>query len=252
MFKLKSQFALAIFIVLLFNAEASAQQFSSGENPVALLELYTSEGCSSCPPADRWMSSLKDHDDLWTGFVPLAFHVDYWNYIGWTDRFASPEYSQRQRRYASEYGESTVYTPGVRKAGEELRGWYRTPSLSDKASSPVGELVLEVDQGGAFNASFNNKSEDDARVLNIAILGLDLATEVERGENHGKRLEHDFVVLGISRYSSAELGRWSGQLPSHTIAAPEYAVAAWVSNGRNISPIQATGGYLADNVVLVE
>jgi len=65
-------------------------EFSSGTNHVSLVELYTSEGCSSCPPADRWFSELKRDDGLWREFVPLAFHVDYWDYIGWQDRFASP------------------------------------------------------------------------------------------------------------------------------------------------------------------
>ena len=100
------------FLVLLTVFTSSfAQVFESSEKPTALVELYTSEGCSSCPPADRWLSSLKDDEGLWKEFVPLAFHVDYWDYIGWEDRFADKQYSQRQRRYAHEFSEPTVYTP---------------------------------------------------------------------------------------------------------------------------------------------
>lgn len=244
---------LAVLCSVFFSVNATAQQFSSGAKPVALIELYTSEGCSSCPPADRWMSTLRDNGGLWIDFVPLAFHVDYWDYIGWEDRFASREYSQRQRRYANEYQESTVYTPGVRKNGEELRGWHRSPSLKDDESEEVGELALTVSENGRFEASFSPQVDEvDARLLNIALLGLDISSEVQRGENKGKTLKHDFVVLGISRYSSAEVDKWSGELPKPKVEAEKYAVAAWVSDGRKVSPIQATGGYLAADVAVSE
>ncbi len=91
----------------------------SPETQVSLLELYTSEGCSSCPPADRWISKLKKDDRLWSSMIPVAFHVDYWDYIGWKDRFASPEYSLRQRNYARSKNLKTVYTPGFLLNGEE-------------------------------------------------------------------------------------------------------------------------------------
>ena len=86
--------ALAWFIVsVCIPSMVLAQQFSSSEEQVPLIELYTSEGCSSCPPTDRWMSNLKLHDSFWSGFVPMALHVDNWDYIGWKDPFASREYS---------------------------------------------------------------------------------------------------------------------------------------------------------------
>ena len=88
---------------------------------VDLIELYTSEGCSSCPPADRWVSSLQDEPGLWRDFIPLAFHVDYWDYIGWVDRFASPAFTARQYRYAAQQSMRTVYTPGFFNNGKEWR-----------------------------------------------------------------------------------------------------------------------------------
>jgi len=101
-----SSMSLVLF-TLLTSLSANAQQFMSGEKQVPLIELYTSEGCSSCPPADRWMSKLTAHEDLWSGFVPIALHVDYWDYIGWKDPYASREYSQRQRQIAAERQETS-------------------------------------------------------------------------------------------------------------------------------------------------
>lgn len=218
------------------------QQFESGEQQVPLIELFTSEGCSSCPPADRWLSGLRDDEQLWSGFVPVAFHVDYWDYIGWKDPYASREYSQRQRRYAAEYSESTVYTPGMRKNGEEWRSWRFLGKPEDKSATDVGKITLTVSDAGSFDAAFLGQG---AKVLNVALLGVDIENDVTRGENSGKTLKHDFVVLGISRFSSAEQGKWSGELPKPSVEAERYAIAAWVTNGASQVPIQATGGYLA-------
>ena len=147
--------ALIIFTFLLGATSVQAQEFSSGVKQVPLIELYTSEGCSSCPPADRWLSGLKSSEELWSGFVPLAFHVDYWDYIGWKDPFASPEYTQRQRRYAHDYNESTVYTPGIRKAGEDWRAWRQHGSPTEPEAIEVGSLQFDVSTSGVFTATFD-------------------------------------------------------------------------------------------------
>lgn len=225
---------------------AQAQVFESGEQQVPVIELYTSEGCSSCPPADRWLSGLTDDENLWSGFVPMAFHVDYWDYIGWEDPYASKEYSQRQRRYASEYRESTVYTPGVRKSGEEWRSWRFFGKPENKEAETVGKIALTVADGGQFEANFSASAQSNAKPsqLTVAILGVGLSSEVTRGENSGKTLEHDFVVLGISSFSSAEAGKWTGTIPSPKVKAKKYAVAAWLTEGGRLTPVQATGGYL--------
>jgi len=239
------------FLLFSTSALAEKQTFESTEHAVPLIELYTSEGCSSCPPAERWLSKLTDHEALWSSFVPLAFHVDYWDYIGWKDRFASKEYSQRQRRYAREFKENTVYTPGMRKSGEEWRSWrfFGKPEASSK--NEVGKVSITVNGDGSFDASFIQakelKDSQGSLQLNVAILGIDLSSDVTRGENHGKTLEHDFVVLGISSYASADAKTWSGSLPEPSVKASKYAVAAWVTQGQSLKPIQATGGYLASS-----
>lgn len=96
---LKYSSASILIGTALLAGTVSAKEFSSGVQATDVLELYTSEGCSSCPRADRWLSSLVDKQGVFKDFVPMAFHVDYWDYIGWKDRFANAEFSQRQRRH---------------------------------------------------------------------------------------------------------------------------------------------------------
>lgn len=97
---------------------------STGTQPPAVVELYTSEGCSSCPPADRWLTSLQPQD----GVLALGFHVSYWNHLGWRDRFASAETTARQHRIREALGARYVYTPQVLVNGDDVRGWRRYSS----------------------------------------------------------------------------------------------------------------------------
>ena len=115
---------------------------SSGTSRVALLELYTSEGCSSCPPADRWLSGLAAKGVNSERVVPLALHVDYWDYIGWRDRFAHPGFSERQRQMAVLGNSTLVYTPQVMLNGRDFRNWRnsgrgRRPSVRHDHASRV-------------------------------------------------------------------------------------------------------------------
>src|SRR6516164_9572668 len=87
-------------------------RFESGPAQVSLLELYTSEGCSSCPPAEAWLGELSRNPNLWRAVVPVSFHVDYWDNLGWKDGFSSREFTLRQRFYAASWGSESVYTPG--------------------------------------------------------------------------------------------------------------------------------------------
>ena len=108
-----------------FTAQSSAEK-------VQLLELFSSEGCSSCPPTETWMRSLRSQTGLWKSFVPLEFHVDYWNNLGWSDPYSQAEFSARQRTYAAQGKAASVYTPGVFCDGQEWRDWSR--SAAPKAS----------------------------------------------------------------------------------------------------------------------
>lgn len=116
---------MRFFPILLAMTSLAAAGEITIESPatrVHLVELFTSEGCSSCPPADDWLRGLKTERGLWREFVPVAFHVDYWDNLGWPDRLASPRFTERQRAYAAAWRANTVYTPGFVLDGREWRG----------------------------------------------------------------------------------------------------------------------------------
>jgi hypothetical protein len=219
--------------------------FESGETQSSLIELFTSEGCSSCPPAEKWMSALKSSQDLWKKTVPVAFHVDYWDRLGWRDRFAKPEFTSRQQRYAAAWGGDSVYTPGFVVNGKEWRSWLGSNSMPT-TSTKIGVLRVSLGDGGKLIAAFvPEMTQPRALALNLALLGNDLESDVKRGENTGRKLRHDFVVLNLIKIDMAkEANRWTGSvaLPKQSGDDKPSALAAWITE--NATPIQATGGWL--------
>lgn len=239
--------ALLIAVQAVAAAESAPQELVSGDRSVALIELFSSEGCSSCPPADRWISTLRTHPKLWKEFAPIAFHVDYWNHIGWRDRFARAEYSNRQRRYASEGASRAVYTPGVFKNGQEWHGWRSGTGPISQPTKTVGVLSLHVD-GQTIEARFCPTATYSSDLqLHIVVLGMNLNTRVRAGENKGRTLRHDFVALGntsVVLQRSGSVYRATTRLPEITIQPDRRALTAWVSNIASQAPIQAVGGFL--------
>ena len=217
---------------------------------VTLVELFTSEGCSSCPPAEQWLNRVEARSDLWSRVIPVAFHVDYWDYIGWPDRFAAREHSKRQKKYREVGRIRGVYTPGFVVGGKEWRGWFRDPTLTLPAEVDIGSISVDV-RDGRFDGRFAPVVEVPERIeLHVARLGFDFVTEVGAGENHGRTLEHKFVVLGWSRHpmSSRTGGAYeaSGELPKVSQPAPREALAVWVSVPGDPLPIQAAGDWLVN------
>ena len=243
---------IAYFFLLLTAGLATADTddastvFSSGERQVTLVELFTSEGCSSCPPADRWLSRLKEDSGLWKRFVPIAFHVDYWDYIGWTDRFAKAEFSDRQRQYAAEGGARFVYTPGVFYQGADTQGWRMGGSIAT-ADANVGDLTVRVN-GGDASIEFNSLNPGNKRLTaHVAVLGMNLETSVRAGENRGRRLNHDFVALDVASSRLKKTGSaftTVAKLPDISSDADGLALAVWISEAGTQRPIQSVGGYL--------
>lgn len=186
---------------------------SSGPMRTSLLELFTSEGCSSCPPADRWLSGLREKTGTQPGLVPLAFHVDYWDRLGWVDRFARPAYSARQYWIAGVRGARTVYTPQFVLDGQDWRparnGYPKT--RNDEAAAelhlklhPIERERLEVRGEARLRGP-----ADGAQVF-LALYENNLTSRIEAGENAGKLLRHDYVVrelIGPLRFPA------SGVLP---------------------------------------
>jgi len=228
------------------SASAAEQEFNSTKERVQLVELYTSEGCSSCPPADRWLSSLIDHKDLWTKVVPIAFHVDYWDYIGWKDPFASPRHTQRQYQFKNQGLSNSVYTPEVIRNGYELRDWYQTSAYTPTKGQDIGELKVKL-KNGIANISFIPTPDTDAPLeANMALLGIDLATTVKAGENRGKTLKHNFVALNWqNQTANSEDNKYQWSLPLQNNSKHQAkAIAIWVSVQNDPRPIQAVGGLL--------
>ncbi len=230
---------LATILLLLIPCVVQGQQWQSGPHRVDVIELFTSEGCSSCPPADRWFSKLKQAPGLFQEFIPVAFHVDYWDYIGWEDRFAKAAYSARQRRYVREGRVSQAYTPGFVVNSSEWRGWFRGERQWPKTEATVGILTADL-AGTTVRVHFNGAGAGRAHV---AILGMGLTSEVASGENRGRKLNHDFVVLQTVNREGNET--WQIPLPDvPDLGQQRTAVVVWVSPTDSLSILQATGGYL--------
>lgn len=230
-----------IFAILQSMIALKAEEivFASGPTKTHLLELFTSEGCSSCPPAEAWLSKLKENKQLWRDFVPVAFHVDYWDRLGWRDRFASKEWTMRQQVFADRWKAGSVYTPGFVLDGSES-----SPAVPRSSQENVGTLRLTSD-GNEARLSFAPARTDLGYQAHLAGLGFDLASNVKAGENSGRKLSHDFVVLWVQK--AATLADSSEVKFKIDNSKPDKigALAAWITRANNPTPIQATGGWLA-------
>jgi hypothetical protein len=185
---------------------------------VALIELYTSQGCSSCPPADQWLSQLRPLEAPLHA-VPLALHVGYWDYIGWKDPFARKEFNERQRRLASHNGSGTVYTPEVFLGGSELADWGHREQFAAALKAVNGRTAkANIDLQAHWIASTSGDRRDQRLAVQVnwsadasardpqlllAVKRSGYLTDVRAGENNGNRLRNDHVVRA-----------WDGPFPS--------------------------------------
>ncbi|HUA39053.1 MAG TPA: DUF1223 domain-containing protein [Candidatus Sulfopaludibacter sp.] len=231
-------------------ATAGPVAFQSAERQTALLELYTSEGCSSCPPAEAWLSKLKTAPGLWSEFVPVAFHVDYWNNLGWRDKLSSGQYSDRQRSYAQAWSAENIYTPEFVLNGHEWGnglGFRGAPSASE---NKAGALRVNSDDGKHWQVHFNpagNEGVADYEAA-VAVLASGLNSVVTAGENSGHVLNHDFAVLSLVTCPLiSQTNGFQGAVaidPNSKGIAGRRALAVWVTHNGELKPLQATGGWL--------
>lgn len=170
----------------------------SKANAPTVIELYTSEGCNSCPPADRWLSrtvaQLRGVGDA--NVIPLAFHVDYWDYIGWKDAFAQHDFAQRQGALARAGGASGVYTPQVFVNGRDDRSWTRGGvALTGAVAKAAVKFSLSSAWRDEVMTISGKLAEPSPGVrLRYAVTENGLVTVVKAGENQGETLHHDAVV----------------------------------------------------------
>jgi len=227
---------------------ADPVRFTSGPSRVSLVELYTSEGCSSCPPADQWLGALRGDHGLWKEFVPVEFHVNYWDSLGWTDRLSNRQFTAREYAYAAAWGSQNVYTPCFVRNGAE---WRPSWGASDPNGRPEGELSVEL-KGSDCTAEFRTGAPQSQGnyMVHIALLGGGISSRVTAGENRGSTLEHEFVVLGLAEKKLALDGSGLALVARTSLPSPSVpdskrlALAAWVTRRDDLTPLQATGGWL--------
>jgi hypothetical protein len=197
-----SRYFAVVCILCLATVTAIAAECTATSAPhrIPLLELYTSEGCDSCPPADRWVSSLRSRGYGTDRVVVLAFHVDYWDRLGWPDRFAQARFTERQRLVNNRNQSRVIYTPQLVLNGKDYRRGVRDDptGFAAIAREPAkGALSLTI-KATESQWIVNGKSSGADAQTWIALYENDLATDVRAGENRNKRLHHDFVVRDIA------------------------------------------------------
>ena len=183
---------LSLAALPLWAADPASCQARSSAQVTPVVELYTSEGCNSCPPADRWLSRLKAD----AGTVALAFHVDYWDRLGWKDRFANAAYTQRQSLQQVSNGAGFSYTPQVVVDGADRKDWYDLTAPPTKAAAADARVMLTLSRDGdRFDATVQTAAGAPARLAAYwAVTEQGHVTSVKAGENQGVTLKHDFVV----------------------------------------------------------
>ncbi|HTN48220.1 MAG TPA: DUF1223 domain-containing protein [Burkholderiaceae bacterium] len=216
---------MTVLPAVLMAAAGVLCQAESDPHPAVVVELFTSQGCSSCPPADRWLGSLVPR--YGSRVIPLSLHVGYWDYIGWKDPFARREFNERQQLLAAS-GSRSVYTPGVFVQGREFSDWRNASSFEGAVRSTQGGvavarvgITVESVAPAAIEVRARVEAPSGARLW-LALVQSGLTTAVGAGENRGQTLHNDHVVRD-----------WQGPLPltgvARTLRVPEAASdrAAW-------------------------
>ncbi|MEM1136709.1 MAG: DUF1223 domain-containing protein [Bacteroidota bacterium] len=207
--RLVAIFTLLAFVLLLWNfmpvevqEDNIALEEAGNIAPFVVVELFTSQGCSSCPPADRLLTEIsQEAKRKGVNVFPLSFHVAYWNYLGWKDPFSKEIFSERQRNYAKSL-RSSVYTPQMvfngkdecvgSKKGEVEKHVAKILQKSGKANISIESEFINTQNGIKINYSIGDNI--DKTLLNFALVERDLEIFVKRGENGGRNLKHDNVV----------------------------------------------------------
>jgi hypothetical protein len=206
--------ALASAFPMLVLAATPMCEVVSGERLTPVVELYTSEGCSSCPPADQWLSTLKGKP-----VVAQAFHVAYWDYIGWKDRFASPAFTARQKELASANRLDGIYTPQLVRNGRDWRNWRQPGQAIDfKLPARAAITLRRTDGADAFEARVTPAAAVEGWSAYWTVTAHNYSSQVKAGENSGEFLKHDFVV---TQYTP--VGRYKGEQSLKFYAAPTQA-----------------------------
>lgn len=234
-----------IFILLLIQVLFS-QNFKSPETKVILIELYTSEGCSSCPRADIWLNKLKNNKDLFKTFVPLAFHITYWDFLGWKDSFAKKEFDLRQKNYSTNvWKKNSVYTPQFIIDSKEYKEWFYSKKFPKIKKEYAGILEADLEKDEINISYLNKQMNKDINInVNILILENNLSIFVKKGENKNKQLEHNFVVRKFYKFNADIVnGKFNHTYKIRINNRKNKILIVFLENKKSIQ-IQALGSYL--------
>ncbi len=225
-------------------SEMSAPVIGLSDMPGApvVVELFTSQGCNSCPPADAMLAELADDPDI----LPLSYHVDYWDYLGWTDKFASPEFTRRQKNYARSVGERAVYTPQLIVGGQDTAPSMQPADLMGmidaQRAAPALVNVVERDVDGRKVVELTPLSDLGGVVAVLLVRFAPRRTvEITGGENNGRSITYANVVLDVDR-----LANWNGRAPLRlTIGAATASGEDFPPDTRHAILIQRMSGAKA-------
>ncbi len=203
-----------------FGMENCSAKSAATLTPV--IELYTSEGCSSCPPADAWLSQMKAAQKEGK-VVAQAFHVNYWDYIGWTDRFAAPAYTQRQRELSQRTSLNSIYTPQLAKNGLTVRSYGDQAALIASSESAKASIALAQLEANRFEAKIAPIDPAANWSAYFTVTEHEHISRVSAGENKGETLKNDFVVrqyVPLGQFSGTQTLKFSSLMPTLTAGKP--------------------------------
>ena len=233
--------ALSVFIASAFTCANSSNKKNINADKIAgngfaVVELFTSEGCSSCPPADAAVAKvLKEYN---SNVYVLGYHVDYWDNLGWKDAFSSAAFTQRQKRYAQVLNLSSIYTPQVVVNGEEEF----VGSDENKLHSSINNDLKQTETNDlSISVKANDKNQVDVSYqtnatnnLNIALVQLMAVSKIQRGENSGATLHHVNIVRSLQTISlKNNTGNASFKLPAG-LSAKDFDVIAFIQDEKTM------------------
>jgi len=219
----------------------------------AVVELFTSEGCSSCPPADALLAEIvKDAREHGRRIYPLAFHVDYWDRLGWRDPFADAAYSQRQQAYARAMRTEEIYTPQMivngsaafvgsdrARSGKEIER-----AMGKSAGVKLTVTVKTGDKASVLVVEYSLSKTPANALLNVAVVERGLHSDVQRGENQGRSLRHDNVVRAFQTMNiTTEKGKIELKVPA-SVQAKNASIIAYVQDRSSMGVLVAEGAEM--------
>jgi len=209
-----SAFSAAALLLSTSPMFAGEVTVTSGPTITPVVELYTSEGCSSCPPADEWISKLGTTLSEEFHAVPLAFHVDYWNRLGWPDPYSDAAYTERQKVLAVLNRQRSIYTPEFLVSGEETPGTNKVVSAIVSANEKLAPVTITYgvrSEAGQIVADMSILNSVEEALLYLVVYESDIVREIGAGENRGRTLHHDFVVRHWQKVDTLKSGNYEKQ-----------------------------------------